>query len=59
MAHEPKVKISILNDYDMRHYEFSRRSGLPLGYFRRPHLSADAFVVYLSIIGFLFALWIC
>ncbi len=32
---EPRVQIGIHADHDLRHYQFSRSSGLPRNYFHR------------------------
>jgi hypothetical protein len=31
----PRVQVGIHADHDMRHWQFSRSSGLPLDYFKR------------------------
>lgn len=53
-----RPRIGCLADHDMKLWRFERSSGLPRGYFDRPRLSADAFVVWLCIVGFIVGLWV-
>lgn len=42
---------------DMRHYAFSRSSGLPVGYFKRaPRITRDGLVVVACVVAFIFAI---
>jgi hypothetical protein len=44
---------------DPHYWEFSRKSGLPWGYFdRRPIITTDALAVVVCVVGLIIGLWV-